>query len=39
MIGFGDDILGRDGQLSAAVGRIYARQLSTRPDLGETMRR
>jgi predicted protein tyrosine phosphatase len=39
MIGFGDEILGRDGRLSAAVGRIYARQLSTRPDLGETMRR
>ena len=39
MIGIGDEILGRDGRLGAAVGRIYARQLSTRPDLGETMRR
>jgi predicted protein tyrosine phosphatase len=39
MIGFGDEILGRDGRLAAAAGRIYAHQLSTRPDLGETMRR
>ncbi len=39
MIGFADEILDRDGQLAAAVGRIYARRLSARPDLGETMRR
>jgi predicted protein tyrosine phosphatase len=39
MIGFADEILDRDGRLAAAVGRIYARRLSTRPDLGETMRR
>jgi hypothetical protein len=39
MIGIADEILGRDGRLGAVVGHIYARQLSTRPDLGETMRR
>ena len=39
MIGFADDILGRDGRLAAAAGRIYARHLSTRPELAETMRR
>ena len=39
MIGFADDILGRDGRLAAATGRIYARRLSTQPDIAETMRR
>jgi hypothetical protein len=38
MIGFADDLLGRDGRLSAAVGRIYTRHLKTRPELAETMR-
>ena len=38
MIGFADELLGRDGRLSAAVGRIYARHLKTRPDLAQTMR-
>src|SRR6204780_1200981 len=39
MIGFADERLGRDGRLSAAVGRIYAARLETQPDLAETMRR
>jgi hypothetical protein len=39
MIEFADELRGRDGRLSAAVSRIYARQLATRPELAETMRR
>ena len=39
MIEFADELLGREGRLSAAVGRIYARRLSARPELAETMRR
>ena len=39
MIGFADELLGRDGRLSAAVSRIYARHLATRPELAATMRR
>ena len=38
MVGFADDLLSRDGRLSAAVGRVYARHLRTRPELAETMR-
>ncbi len=38
MIGFADELLGRDGRLSAAVGRIYARHLERRPELAQTMR-
>jgi predicted protein tyrosine phosphatase len=38
MIGFADELLGRDGRLSAAVGRVYAARLKTQPDLAETMR-
>jgi predicted protein tyrosine phosphatase len=39
MIGLADDLLARGGRLTAAVGRLYARQLAARPQLGETMRR
>ncbi len=39
MIGFADELLGRDGRLRAAVSGVYARQLATRPELAETMRR
>jgi predicted protein tyrosine phosphatase len=39
MIAFGDELLGRDGRLSAAVAGIYARRLAIAPDLAETMRR
>jgi predicted protein tyrosine phosphatase len=38
MIGFADDILGRDGRMTAALRRLYARQLAARPRLGDTMR-
>jgi len=36
---FADELLGREGRLNAAVSRIYARHLATRPELAETMRR
>jgi predicted protein tyrosine phosphatase len=39
MIGFADELLGRNGQLRAAVSNIYARRLATLPELAETMRR
>jgi predicted protein tyrosine phosphatase len=39
MVGLADEILGRDGRLSAEAGRIYARHLSIRPELADTMRR
>ena len=39
MIAFADELLGRDGRLSAAVAGIYARRLASRPELAETMRR
>jgi predicted protein tyrosine phosphatase len=39
MIAFADELLGRNGRLSAATGGIYAQQLARRPELGETMRR
>jgi predicted protein tyrosine phosphatase len=39
MIAFADQFLVRDGRLSAAVARIYARRLKIAPDLAETMRR
>ena len=38
MIGFADELLGRDGRLSAAVAGIYARRLESRPELAQTMR-
>jgi predicted protein tyrosine phosphatase len=39
MIGFADELLGRDGRFSAAVAGIYARRLAGRPELADTMRR
>ena len=39
MVGFADERLGRDGRLSAAIVRIYARRLEIEPNLAETMRR
>ncbi|WP_375459779.1 tyrosine phosphatase family protein [uncultured Enterovirga sp.] len=39
MIGFADDILGRDGRLSAAVTRLHARQIAAKPHLADVMRR
>jgi predicted protein tyrosine phosphatase len=39
MIAFADELLARDGRLSAAVARIYARRLAIAPDLAEIMRR
>ncbi len=39
MIAFADDLLGRDGRLSAAVALVYARRLEIEPQLAETMRR
>ncbi len=38
MVAFADELLGRDGRLGAAIGRIYARHLKTRPELAKTMR-
>jgi predicted protein tyrosine phosphatase len=38
MIAFADELLGRDGRLSVAVARIYARRLAKRPELAATMR-
>jgi predicted protein tyrosine phosphatase len=38
MVGFADEILGRDGRLGVAIRRIYARHLARRPELGEAMR-
>ena len=38
MIGFADDLLGRNGRMTAAVSRLYARQLAARPHLADTMR-
>ena len=39
MIGFADEILGRSGRLTAAVGGLYARSLAAKPDLAEVMTR
>ena len=38
MIGFADEILGRNGRMTAALRRLYARQLAARPHLADTMR-
>src|SRR5918912_309516 len=38
MIGFADDLLGRNGRMIAATARLYARQLKARPHLADTMR-
>ena len=37
MIGFADASLGKGGRLTAALGRLYARQLELRPDLASYM--
>ena len=39
MIGFADELLGRNGRLTAAVNKIYARRMAARPDLADAMRR
>ena len=39
MIAFADELLGRDGRLSAAVAGIYAKRLKIEPELADTMRR
>jgi len=39
MIALADEVLGRDGRLSAVVAGIYGRRLAIAPDLAETMRR
>ena len=39
MIEFADELLGREGRLSEAVSRIYARHLAAHPELAEIMRR
>jgi predicted protein tyrosine phosphatase len=39
MISFADDIMGREGRLVAAAGRLYARSMAERPDLADTMAR
>ena len=39
MITFADEMLGRDGRLIQAVGRLYAQALAARPDLAEAMTR
>src|SRR4051794_21461907 len=38
MIAFADDLLGREGRLMAALGRLYARQLARRPETARYMR-
>jgi predicted protein tyrosine phosphatase len=39
MITFADDLLGREGKLIAAVGKLYAKGLAERPDFAESMAR
>jgi predicted protein tyrosine phosphatase len=38
MIGFADELLGRGGKLTAALARLYARQLARRPETARDMR-
>jgi predicted protein tyrosine phosphatase len=38
MVGFADELLGRNGRMIAATSRLYARQLKARPHLADTMR-
>jgi predicted protein tyrosine phosphatase len=38
MIGFADDLLGRQGRLTAALRRHYGRRLALRPELADVMR-
>ncbi len=39
MVKIADELLGREGRLSAALSRIYSQQLAAHPELAETMRR
>ena len=39
MIGFADELLGRDGKLVAALRRHYGIQISARPDLAQMIGR
>jgi predicted protein tyrosine phosphatase len=39
MIGQGDELLGRNGRLTVAIKKVYARQLAARPELADIMRR
>lgn len=39
MISFADELMGRDGKLIAAAGRLYARSIAERPDFAESMAR
>src|SRR5215212_2654380 len=39
MIAFADERLGREGRLTAALGRHYARQIAIKPGVAEPMRR
>ena len=38
MVAFADELLGRGGRLTAALGPLYARRLSAQPELAEGMR-
>jgi len=38
MIGFADELLDRRGRLTAALGRLYARQIARRPETARDMR-
>jgi len=38
MIGFADEMLGREGRLTAALSRLYAHQLARRPETARFMR-
>lgn len=38
MVAFADDLLGRAGHLTAALGGLYARQLAERPEIEDFMR-
>ena len=39
MIRLADDLLGRGGRLTAALGEVYARRLAAHPELAEVMLR
>ena len=39
MIELADNLLGRQGQFAAALGRLYAIQLAKRPEMGNYLRR
>jgi predicted protein tyrosine phosphatase len=38
MVAFADELLGRNGRLTAALGALYARRLKAQPDLAPAMR-